>query len=150
MSITRRAARVPVASLACLLVTSFGVAAEEPVLPAVPLAAAAPVVDGDLSDPVWKKALLLKIDGFCDGARRKKGLKPTDATEALVAADKDNLYVGFRSRESHADGPWIYRNDRLKRRKNSHVMGGDYVALAIDMGRFWFYNYYMFFVNPSG
>ncbi len=119
-------------------------------LPRVPIAEAAPVVDGDLSDPAWKAGLTLKLDGFCDGVRRKKGERPADATEAVLLTDKENLYIAFRCNESHSDGPWIYANARHKRRMNSHVMGGDYVAVAIDMGRFGFYNYTMFFVNAVG
>ncbi|GAG06043.1 unnamed protein product, partial [marine sediment metagenome] len=41
-------------------------------------------------------------------------------------------------------------NARFKSRQNSHVMGGDYVAVALDMGRWGLYNYYMFFVNAKG
>ncbi|KKL10281.1 hypothetical protein LCGC14_2557410, partial [marine sediment metagenome] len=150
MNTTRRYGRLLAVSLVCLLISSPSPAAKRPDLPTVPLADKPPTVDGDLSDPAWKKALPFKLDGFCDQARRAKGLKPKDPTEALAIADAENLYIGFRCRESHPDGPWVYRNERLKRRANSHVMGGDYVAVAVDMGRFGFYNYYMFFINPSG
>jgi len=124
--------------------------AAEPALPTVPALEKGPTVDGALADAAWKTALSLKLDGYCDQARRDKGDKPKDATDAWVVTDKANLYVAFRCVESHPDGPWIYRNEKYRRRRNSHVMGGDYVTVAIDMGRFGFYNYYMFFVNPAG
>ena len=144
---------------ACVL--SFGLAAtslfaaetEAPKvgdLPEVPVLEQGPKVDGALDDPAWKEALPLKLDGYCDAARRKKGDRPKDATQARLVTDREHLYVAFRCEESHPAGPWTYRNEKYQRRVNSHVMGGDYVALAIDMGRFGFYNYYMFFVNPAG
>ncbi len=121
-------------------------------LPKVPAAEKGPAVDGDLSDPVWKQALPLKLGGYCDAERRKKGEKPKDATEVKILTDQENLYVSFRCAESHPQGPWVYENARFKRRrcKNAHVMGGDYVAVALDMGRWGLYNYYVFFVNAKG
>ena len=77
------------ALLVCLASTGSDAAGEGADLSVVPLAKAAPAVDGDLGDAVWKQALLAKLDGFCDRARRMKGLKPKDATEALLLADKD-------------------------------------------------------------
>ena len=119
-------------------------------LPEVPVVEAGPTVDGALADGAWQEALTLRLGGYCNKARRAEGEKPKDATEARVMTDRQNLYVGFRCEESYSDGPWVYRNAGFRRRANSHVMGGDYVAVAIDMGRFGFYNYYMFVVNPSG
>ena len=140
----------------CLLLVAIApraVAADAPKaaeMPRVPALEQGPKVDGVLSDAAWKKAVPLKLDGYCDEARRGKGDKPKDATDAWVVTDRANLYVAFRCAESGPNGPWIYRNEKYQRRANSHVMGGDYVAVAIDMGRFGFYNYYMFFVNPAG
>ncbi len=143
--------------LAAALICAFSLAliplqlrAAEPELPNVVAVEAGPVIDGTLDDPAWQKATVLTLDGFCDQARRDKGEKPADATEARIVTDADHLYVAFRCAESHADGPWVYRDEKLQRRQNSHVMGGDNVAVAIDMGRFGFYTYYMFFVNPAG
>jgi hypothetical protein len=130
--------------------TATGAAAGELELPEVHVVKAGPTVDGALGDAAWKEALSLKLDGYCDQARRDKGEKPKDATAAWVVTDEENLYVAFRCAESHPDGPWIYENAKYQRRNNAHVMAGDYVALAVDMGRFGFYNYYMFFINPAG
>ncbi|MHC4914819.1 MAG: sigma-70 family RNA polymerase sigma factor [Planctomycetota bacterium] len=127
------------------------VAAKE--LPVVPAAAKAPTIDGALSDECWKTALKLDLAGYCDNERRKKGEKPKDATSARLLTSGGHLYLAFECAESHAEGPWVFEDARLKGRRgtpNSHVMGGDYVALALDMGRWGFYNYYVFAVNPKG
>jgi hypothetical protein len=139
-----------------LLVSGVAVAGEPKIpgkkagLPKVSAVDKGPAVNGDISDPVWKQALPLKFGGYCDAERRKKGEKPKDATEVKLLTDRENLYISFRCAESHSDGPWVYENARFKRRYNSHVMGGDYVAVALDMGRWGLYNYYMFFVNAKG
>lgn len=127
-----------------------GASAEEFSLPSVATVKTGPVIDGDLGDGVWQKALVVKLDNYCDRDRRDRDEKPEDATEAMLVTDRENLYVAFRSEESHPEGPWVYSDERLKRRGNAHVMGGDYVAVAVDLGRFGFYNYYMFFVNAEG
>ena len=119
-------------------------------LPAIPLAAKAPTIDGDLSDACWSAVVAAELDGFCDDARRSAGVKPADKTQAKLLCDADNLYVAFRCAESQPDGPWVYGNKKLAARGNSHVLGGDHVSIAVDLGRFGFYNYYFFAVNPAG
>ncbi len=119
-------------------------------LPKVPAVEAGPKVDGDLSDPAWKKAFKFKLGGYCDKTRRKAGQKPKDATEVRMLTSGKKLYVAFRCAESHPEGPWVYENPRFKKRGNAHTMGGDYAALAVDMGRWGLYNYYMFVVNAKG
>ena len=140
--------RIVLAAALVMEVAASRAAARE--LPEVPVVEAGPTVDGALADGAWQGALTLRLGGYCDEARRAKGEKPKDATEVRVMTDRENLYVGFRCEESYSDGPWVYRNAKFRRRANSHVMGGDYVAVAIDMGRFGLFNYYMFVVNPSG
>jgi hypothetical protein len=120
------------------------------VLPRVPLAGEIIKLDGDASEEAWKKALELKLDGFCDQERRDRKEKPKSSTIVKVCSDKSNLYFSFSCQEKHPDGPWVYQDARSKRRGNSHVWGGDYVAVAIDMGRWGFYNYYVIAVNAKG
>jgi hypothetical protein len=119
-------------------------------LPRVPIAAEVIKLDGDVSEEAWKKSLELKLDGFCDQERRDKKEKPQSATLVRVCSDKTNLYLAFTCEEKHPDGPWVYEDARSKRRGNSHVWGGDYVAVYIDMGRWGFYNYYSIAVNAKG
>ncbi|MFO7899114.1 MAG: hypothetical protein R6V58_08645, partial [Planctomycetota bacterium] len=145
----RYTCRTLLAVLAAAIVVAISTAAAQE-LPEVAAVDKAPTVDGLLTDAAWKEALPLALDGYCDGARREKGEAPESATRAFVVTDQDALYVAFRCEEPHPDGPWVYENEKYRRRRNAHVMAGDYVALAIDMGRFGFYNYYMFFVNPAG
>jgi len=124
--------------------------AAEPVKPSVPVVEKGPSIDGRLDDAVWQKALALRLGGYCDAARRAAGQEPADATDVKLLTDREHLYVAFRCEESHSEGPWVYENARFKRRGNAHVMGGDYVALALDMGRWGLFNYTMFFVNAKG
>lgn len=145
---THRMTRVIVLVGAAAAANALALASSD--LAVVPTVKRGPTIDGALDDPAWRRAVTLPLDGFCDRARREKGEKPKDATTARIVTDKENLYLAFHCEESHPDGPWVYENERFKRRQNSHVMGGDYVAVAIDMGRFGFHNYYMFFVNPAG
>ncbi|MFH0983128.1 MAG: hypothetical protein V2A79_16535 [Planctomycetota bacterium] len=145
-------ARVPPAAVAGFLVAALGLAgAAEPEMPKVPAVEKAPAVDGDLGDEGWKQAPVLKFEGYCDQARRDKGDRPRDATEARLLTDRENLYVAFRCEETHPDGPWLCDdvNDPLKKR-NYPVLAGDYAALCLDLGRFGFHNYYIFAVSPKG
>ncbi|MCX7591451.1 MAG: hypothetical protein N2255_07470, partial [Kiritimatiellae bacterium] len=129
---------------------SVTVAAEINPLPLIPVVASAPKIDGALSDECWQEGFVASLDGFCDATRRREGVRPRDPTEVRLICDAEHLYAAFRCGESCGEGPWIYRNDRLARRGNSHVLGGDHVAVAMDMGRYGFYNYYFFAVNPAG
>ncbi len=143
-----------ICALALLAVAGRARAGEEQ--PRVPLVERGPKVDGDLSDEVWKKAAELKLDGYCDAARRKKGEKPKNVTDVRILTDKENVYLSFSCPESHPDGPWIFDPKPiktpwiLKRCPNAQVLGGDYVAVFFDMGRWGLYNYYMFAVDGAG
>ncbi|GEM_PF-2179404 len=141
-------------TLACALAWNLAVAfssAGEPEAPRVPVVAQAPAVDGELGDESWKGAAVFKIDGWCDAARREKGEKPRDAAEARMVTDRENLYVSFRCEEPHADGPWLFDGiDANLKKRNYQVLAGDYCALALDLGRFGFYNYYFIAVSPKG
>ncbi len=147
---------IVLAGIMIMLVSGAAAAGEPKVpgkraaLPKVPAAEKGPAVDGDLSDPAWKQALPLKLGGYCDAERRKKDEKPKDATEVRLLTDRENLYVSFRCAESRPEGPWVFEDAKFKSRGNAHVMGGDYVAVALDMGRWGLYQYYMFFINAKG
>ena len=84
-------------------------------------AATAPVIDGQLDDPVWVEAA--HISEFVQLAPRA-GQPATEATDAYIAYDSDNLYLGFRAR--YSDTGLLRAN-----RKDRDVQSGD------DM--FWVY-----------
>ncbi len=53
-----------------------------------------PLIDGDLSDPVWEKARV--IDNFTQ-VEPKTGAAPSYRTEARVLTDGETLFVSFRA-----------------------------------------------------
>jgi len=56
-----------------------------------------PIIDGTVDDPVWARAA--PFTAFVDFFPREGGL-PSEATELRVLYDDDNLYFGFRCRDS--------------------------------------------------
>lgn len=111
-------------------------------LPLVPLVGTVPTVDGDLSDECWSTTLTVELDRFWDAARRQAGVRPRDPTQVGIVCDQEQLYVAFHCVETNPQGSWVYRNEKLVRRGNSHVLDGDHVAVAVDMGRFGFYSFF--------
>lgn len=85
-------------------------------------AATAPVVDGDLSDPVWQSAP--EITGFT--ARDPNEGQPAAAqTRIRVVYDDDAIYFGAVMEDSHAATPLLARRD-------SDLNNGDYIRISID------------------
>ena len=60
----------------------------------------APVIDGDISDPVWSKAT--RIDTFYQ-TEPVQGAKPSEITVVYMAYDENNLYFAFDCRVSQPD-----------------------------------------------
>lgn len=86
------------------------------------LAEAAPVIDGQLNDPIWQQAAV-----FGDFLQTNPGdnIAPTHPTEFLMAYDSKNLYMAFRIKQ-----------DRDKVRatvaRRDNIFNDDYVLLYID------------------
>lgn len=99
--------------------------AEEPMssrrLPAN-LLSAAPVIDGDLSDPVWSEAA--KAEGFLDPFT---GTPATDETVVLVGYDEQAMYFGFLCKDSNP-GLIVAREIR----SGVEFVGEDYVVIRMD------------------
>jgi hypothetical protein len=62
----------------------------------IPLASAAPVIDGRLDDEVWKSAVVLK-DFY--QVHPADNAAPSHPTEVLMAFDSRHLYIAFRARD---------------------------------------------------
>ena len=60
----------------------------------------APVIDGDISDPVWSKTT--RIDRFYQ-VEPVQGAEPSEITIAYMAYDENNLYFAFDCRVSQPD-----------------------------------------------
>jgi len=60
----------------------------------------APIIDGDLSDPVWAKAGV--IDKFTQKAPNP-GEPGTERTVLRILYDQNNLYFSFYAYDSHPD-----------------------------------------------
>jgi hypothetical protein len=89
--------------------------------------AEAPVIDGDLSDPVWAKAAV--IDDF-----RQRSPNPyepaTERTVARILYDANNLYVSFYNYDSAPD-QIVARNMQ----RDGQVFTSDSVMIYLDPAR---------------
>lgn len=65
---------------------------------AIPRLTAEATIDGDLSDPVWKRAALLS--GFSEFSPQD-GIPAADSTQVLIWYSPTALYVGIRAYEPH-------------------------------------------------
>lgn len=85
-------------------------------------AATPPVVDGDLSDPVWQDAP--EITGFT-ARDPNEGQPATDQTRVKVVYDDDAIYFGAVMEDAKAATPLLARRD-------SDLNNGDYIRISID------------------
>lgn len=83
---------------------------------------AAPVIDGVLSDEVWKSA---PVFGNFLQTHPGDNIAPTHPTEFMMAYDAKNLYLGFRVKQTRETV-----RATLSRRDN--IFDDDYVLLYID------------------
>jgi hypothetical protein len=106
----------------------------------VPRLAQALTIDGRLDEPHWQTAT--KLTGFCE-VEPGDNVRPKAETEALVAYDDENLYIGF---VCHDDRPSAIRANVTDR---DAMFGDDFAGIMIDTFRDE-QNGYEFFVNPRG
>lgn len=105
--------------------------------------ATAPVIDGDLSDPVW--AGVPALNQFVQ-QEPKEGQPATERSEVRVARDHDNLYISAMNYDSEPSG--VVRNV-LRFRDDSVWQKDDVVRFVIDT----FHDHrrgYVFSINPLG
>ena len=101
----------------------------------------APQIDGDLSDPVWQRAI--PIENFTM-VRPTEGAEPSEPVRALILYDDNNLYIGFYLYDSK---PEEIRTETLRR--DPGIDFNDGVRIILDpfkTGRDSFY----FGVNSGG
>lgn len=97
-------------------------------------------VDGDLSDPTWKKAV--KLENFCE-VSPGENVEPKSRTESWFCYDEENLYIAFACYE---DDPSQIRSNITDR---DNMFSDDFVGIMIDTFRDQ-QTGYEFFVNPHG
>ena len=101
----------------------------------------APVIDGDISDPVWSKAT--RIDKFYQ-IEPVQGAEPSEITVVYMAYDENNLYFAFDCRVSQPDqilATVMQRDRELWQDNNIRVILDPYDSARDAMA---------FLVNPLG
>ncbi|MEE8581429.1 MAG: carbohydrate binding family 9 domain-containing protein, partial [Myxococcota bacterium] len=101
----------------------------------------APVIDGRLDDPVWKRAAL--IDRLIQ-VEPVEGAEPSERTEIRLLSDADHLYFGIRCYDREPDQ--IIAQKMLR---DVSVQTEDRISIAIDTFRD-FRNGYLLQVNALG
>ncbi len=81
------------------------------------------VVDGSLSEPVWRRAA--RLTGFSQ-YQPVDGRAADDSTEVLVWYGPDAIWFGIRARERHGD---VIRATRANR---DNIASEDYVQILLD------------------
>lgn len=101
----------------------------------------APVIDGDLSDPVWRRAQ--PIDEFYQVVPVEGGA-PSQPTRAYILFDDRNLYIGIYNYDDRPD-----QIRRSQMRRDPALEDDDAVRILLDtFGSF--RDSYFFGVNPNG
>lgn len=101
----------------------------------------APIIDGDLSDPVWARAQV--IEEFYQ-VEPVEGGPPSQPTRAYILFDERNLYVGIYAYDSEPD---LIRRAQMQR--DPELQDDDAVRVMLDtFGSF--RDSYFFGVNPNG
>jgi hypothetical protein len=106
----------------------------------IPRLAQAITIDGRLDEPHWQTAT--KLSGFLE-IEPGDNCRPKAETEAMLAYDGENLYIGF---VCHDDRPSAIRANVTDR---DAMFGDDFAGVMIDTFRDE-QNGYEFFVNPRG
>ncbi len=106
----------------------------------VPKLAQAIRVDGRLDDPMWQTAT--KLAGFVE-VDPGDNCRPQAETEAMLAYDAENLYIGFVCHDQNTAAIRANITDR------DAMFGDDFAGIMIDTFRDQ-QNGYEFFVNPRG
>lgn len=114
-------------------------------LPAVK-ASAHPVVDGDISDEIWKTAPL--ADGFWD---RQNGQAAPEQTEARVLYDESAIYVAFKCFDTKPDQLTARETQEDSRWATENSLSEDNVDIRLDpFGGGGMNDVSMFSVSPIG
>ena len=101
----------------------------------------APVIDGDLSDPVWRQAPA--IEEFYQ-VEPTEGAAPSQRTLAYILYDERTLYVGIYAYDTNPEG---IRRSQMQR--DAVLQDDDAVRIMLDpFGSF--RDAYFFGVNPNG
>jgi hypothetical protein len=109
-------------------------------LPAVRLSRP-PVIDGDLSDPVWKEAA--RTDHWVDWLNGNPNI---DQTAVSVGYDDRNLYFAWYAYDSQPQGIVARQNKR-----GAFPAGDDWIDLNLDLFHTHkFGDFSFFYVNPRG
>ncbi len=101
----------------------------------------APIIDGDLSDPVWRRAQ--PIEEFYQ-VEPVEGAPPSEPTKAYILFDERNLYIGIYNYDSQ---PHLIRRSQMQR--DFILRDDDAVRVYLDtFGSF--RDAYFFGVNANG
>ncbi len=101
----------------------------------------APIIDGDLSDPVWRRAQAIEEFYQVDPV---EGAAPTQPTKAYILYDERNLYIGIYN---YDDRPDLIRRSQMQR--DFILRDDDAVRVYLDtFGSF--RDAYFFGVNANG
>lgn len=101
----------------------------------------APIIDGDLSDPVWRRALPIEEFYQVDPV---EGAAPSEPTKAYILFDERNLYIGIYNYDSE---PELIRHSQMQR--DFILRDDDAVRVYLDtFGSF--RDAYFFGVNANG
>jgi hypothetical protein len=136
-------------ALLALFSVAIASAAEVPVeMPAPPTVAAVsiegdtpPVIDGDISDPIWSRAKVIALDYQFEPLAL---IRPTERTEAWVLYDHDKLYIAVKA---HSRPPQQLAVTTMGR--DTPLRNDDVIRVLLDprrTGR----EGYQFSVNPAG
>lgn len=106
----------------------------------VPRAAAPPVIDGKLDDPVWATAL--KLTDF-KTFKPDFGKEPSQKTEGYILYDAENIYFGFRAYDSDP------KKIKAAMSKRDAMGSDDYCGVFLDTFNT-SQSAYAFMVNPFG
>jgi hypothetical protein len=113
-----------------------------PSAPAVRIdASEAPIIDADLSDPVWAKASVIS------DLREKEpvpGAPPQERTEVRILYDENNLYFGVYAYDSQPEGIVVRTMER-----DGRIFTGDMIGINLDPG-LTRRNAYAFQIAPTG
>jgi hypothetical protein len=101
----------------------------------------APTIDGDLSDPVWAKAVI--IDQFTQ-KQPNPGAMPTERTVVRILYDENNLYFGVYNYDSQPDDIVVRSMQR-----DGPLYTADSFVIQLDPGQSR-RNAYSFEVGASG
>lgn len=105
----------------------------------IPKFEAAPTIDGQLNDEIWRTAAV-----FGDFVQIQPGdnIKPTAPTEIMMGYDAKNLYIAFRVRQDRS-------TVRATVSRRDNIFDDDYIGLYLDT-----FNdqrqAYAIFLNPLG